>query len=63
MTLNGTNLSGTTSVVFGTANGLDVTVVSDSEIEVLVPSAKRGTVELTVQTPAGLSDQVDFAIR
>lgn len=50
----GTNLTGTSAVMFGNARAIAFTVMSDSKISATVP-AGTGTVDITVTTPGGTS--------
>jgi hypothetical protein len=54
VTITGANLSGATSVSFGSSSGV-ITAVSGSSITVTAPSEETGTVDVTVTTPGGTS--------
>jgi LPXTG-motif cell wall-anchored protein len=56
VTIEGTGFTGTTDVHFGTASGTGVTVVSDSELTVTVPTGLPGAVDIAVTTAGGTSD-------
>jgi IPT/TIG domain len=53
-TISGSGFSGTTSVKFGAVPAASFTVVSDSQINVVIPQG-NGTVNVTVTTSAGTS--------
>ncbi|MGP3947146.1 IPT/TIG domain-containing protein [Streptomyces sp. 7N604] len=57
--LNGSGLSGATSVNFGTTPATEFSVVSDSAIAAITP-AGTGTVLVTVDTPLGTSNTLPF---
>ncbi|MEV6006106.1 IPT/TIG domain-containing protein [Streptomyces sp. NPDC051976] len=59
VTLNGTQFTGATAVTFGSAAALSYTVTSPSAITATVPPG-TGTVNVTVRTPAGLSNTVSY---
>lgn len=59
VTLNGTQFTGATAVTFGSAAALSYTVTSPSAITATVPPG-TGTVNVTVRTPAGLSNAVSY---
>ncbi|MBV8126681.1 MAG: IPT/TIG domain-containing protein, partial [Planctomycetaceae bacterium] len=54
VTITGTNLSGATEVLFGTAAATNLHVVNDNSITATSP-AGTGTVDVTVTTPSGTS--------
>jgi hypothetical protein len=54
VTINGTNLSGTTAVKFGDIAATGVTVISDIQITAISP-AGTGIVDVTVTTAGGIS--------
>ncbi|MFF7234638.1 IPT/TIG domain-containing protein [Streptomyces sioyaensis] len=56
MTVTGTGFTGATAVRFGATQGTAVTVASDTQISVVSPP-DTGTVQVTVTTPAGTSNQ------
>ncbi|MGX1854711.1 beta strand repeat-containing protein [Streptomyces sp. NPDC055299] len=56
VTVSGTGFTGATAVRFGATQGAAVTVVSDTQISVVSPPG-TGTVQVTVTTPAGTSNQ------
>jgi hypothetical protein len=53
VTISGAGFTGATKVAFGTAPALDVTVVSDTEITAVTPSAAPGAHNVYVTTPDG----------
>lgn len=55
VTIKGTNFTLVQRVLFGTATGLSVRVVSSTSIAVLTPAHATGTVDIRVQTGAGAS--------
>ena len=55
MQIYGTNLTGTTSVMFGTVAATGVTVVSSTQVNATAPAHSAGTVNVTLTTPAGTS--------
>jgi glutamate dehydrogenase/leucine dehydrogenase len=55
VTIQGSGFTGATSVKFGTGIGDDVTVVSDTEVTAVSPSAAPGVHHVTVTTPGGTS--------
>jgi hypothetical protein len=57
VTINGTNFVGVSSVLFGTTNATNVTVVSATQITVTAP-AGSGTVQVTVKAAGGSSASV-----
>lgn len=59
VTLTGSSLRGTTSVLFGTTPATNVTVVSSSTVTVTVPAHVIGTVGVTVKTTKGTSAVTD----
>lgn len=59
VTITGTNLSGTSSVHFGTKSATSVTNVSPTQVTAVSPSGS-GTVGVTVTTPGGTSNPVPF---
>jgi hypothetical protein len=67
LTINGSGLTGATSVNVGTvAVTAGITVVNDGQVTVPSPAIAAGTYDVTVQTPAGVSvtsaaDQVAVA--
>lgn len=54
VTINGFNLSTATSVDFG-GNSATPTVLSDSQIQVVVPAGNQGTVAVTTTTAGGVA--------
>jgi hypothetical protein len=56
----GTNLLGTTSVKFGSAEASSFKVISNTEIRA-VPNAATGIQNVSVQTPAGISNTVSYS--
>ncbi|MFJ7299174.1 IPT/TIG domain-containing protein [Streptomyces sp. NPDC099088] len=60
VTLNGSQFTGATAVMFGSAAALSYTVTSPSTITATVPPG-TGTVNVTVRTPAGLSNTVAYS--
>ncbi|MBV1949384.1 IPT/TIG domain-containing protein [Streptomyces sp. BV129] len=59
VTLNGSQFTGATAVTFGSAAALSYTVNTPSTITATVPPG-TGTVNVTVRTPAGLSNTVTY---
>lgn len=59
VTLNGSQFTGATAVTFGPAAALSYTVTTPSTISATVPPG-NGTVNVTVRTPAGLSNAVTY---
>jgi hypothetical protein len=55
VTIRGTNLSGAIAVAFGTRAGRQLTVVSDTELQVTSPAHTAGIVDVTVLTPIATS--------
>jgi hypothetical protein len=53
VTITGSGFTGATNVAFGTAPALDVTVVSDTEITAVSPSAAPGVHNVYVTSPSG----------
>jgi hypothetical protein len=67
VTITGTNLTGATSVKFGSTTAVSFTVNSATQITTRSPAAALGTVDVTVTTPAGTSttssgDQFTYAV-
>ncbi|MEU1471779.1 IPT/TIG domain-containing protein [Streptomyces sp. NPDC005761] len=60
VTLNGSQFTGATAVTFGSAAALSHTVNTPSTITATVPPG-TGTVNVTVRTPAGLSNTVAYS--
>ncbi|MFD5114497.1 MULTISPECIES: IPT/TIG domain-containing protein [unclassified Streptomyces] len=60
VTLTGTNLLGTTAVLFGATAATSFTVVSDTQINAVAPAGAGGTVAVTVTTPGGPSNGVAY---
>ncbi|MEV0494149.1 IPT/TIG domain-containing protein [Streptomyces atratus] len=59
VTITGTNLSGTTAVLFGTRSATAVTNVSPTQVTAVSPSG-NGAVGVTVTTAGGTSNPVSF---
>ncbi|MBI1916709.1 MAG: IPT/TIG domain-containing protein [Planctomycetes bacterium] len=55
VTINGSNLTGTTGVFFGTTPALLFRVVNDGQISAVSPLAAPGAVQVTIVTPNGTS--------
>ncbi|WP_412758272.1 IPT/TIG domain-containing protein, partial [Legionella bozemanae] len=53
VTINGSNLTGTTGVTFGGTAGTSVTVVNDSQVTVVTPAGTAGAVDVVLTTPGG----------
>ncbi len=54
VTINGSNLTGTTGVTFGGTAGTSVTVVNDSQVTVVTPAGTAtGAVDVTLTAPQG----------
>ena len=58
VTINGANLSGTTSVFFGGAAGTSVTNVSATQVKATSPAGANGVVPVTLTTIGGTSSVV-----
>jgi hypothetical protein len=63
VTLTGTNLTGTSSVEFGSSAATSFTVVSNTEVKAVSPAEGAGTVPVTVSTPAGTSNGVNYKFK
>ncbi|MFE6677912.1 IPT/TIG domain-containing protein [Streptomyces sp. NPDC057729] len=61
VTLTGTNLLQATAVRFGATAATTYTIVSATEIRVVVPPGAAGTVPVTVTTPGGTSNSVAYS--
>ncbi|MER5617605.1 IPT/TIG domain-containing protein [Streptomyces sp. NPDC002215] len=59
VTITGTNLTGTTAVLFGTKPATGVTNVSPTQVTAVSPSGS-GSVGVTVTTPGGTSNPIPF---
>ena len=59
VTITGEDLTGVSEVLFGDVPAASFAFVSDSEVTAVSP-AGSGTVGVTVETPGGVSDPVDF---
>jgi len=55
VTITGSHFSAATTVWFGGSKGRGLTVVSDTELQVVTPSHSRGTVPVRVSGPTGTS--------
>jgi hypothetical protein len=55
VTITGTGLTGATAVKFGTANAASFKVTSPGSITAVSPAHTKGTVDVTVTTPGGVS--------
>jgi hypothetical protein len=55
VTITGTNLTGATTVKFGTASATNVVSVSSTQVTATAPAGSAGAVDVTVTTPAGTS--------
>jgi hypothetical protein len=53
--VTGSNLSGATTVRFGTANAVPINVISAQEVSAVAPRGKAGAVDVIVTTPTGTS--------
>ncbi|MFE7404407.1 IPT/TIG domain-containing protein [Streptomyces sp. NPDC057557] len=60
VTLTGTNLLQATAVRFGATAATTYTIVSATEIRVVVPPGAAGTVPVTVTTPGGTSNSLTY---
>ncbi|MFM7253605.1 MAG: beta strand repeat-containing protein, partial [Ilumatobacteraceae bacterium] len=58
VTINGTNLEGVTSVLFGTTTITTFSLASDTAITLSAPAGAAGGVQVRVTTPGGTSDAV-----
>ena len=63
VTLTGTNLTGTSSVEFGPTAATSFTVVSNTEVKAVSPAEPAGTVSVTVATPAGTSNGINYKFK
>ena len=54
VTIIGTNLTDTSSVMFGGIAGTSVTVMSDTSVTVVTPARAAGAVDMVLTTPGGL---------
>jgi uncharacterized protein YkwD len=63
ITLTGRNLTGATAVTFGTVPAAGFTVVSDTTLTAVAPALGKGTVALSVTTPAGTGTAGSFTVR
>lgn len=66
MTINGTNFTGATAVMFGDTPAVNFHVISPTMIVATLPAHAAGTVDVTVATPLGISaistaDQFTYA--
>jgi hypothetical protein len=59
VTLSGTGFTGTTAVTFGGLAGTDLSVISDSILQITTPAHRSGTVPVIVHTPNGDCPQSD----
>jgi hypothetical protein len=57
VTISGTGFTGASQVEFGNAPAASFTVESDSQIQAATPAEASGTVDVYVDTPAGISAQ------
>jgi hypothetical protein len=53
VTITGTGLTDTSSVTFGGTPGTNISVLSDTRVQVVTPAVAAGTVPLVVTTPGG----------
>ncbi|MFN3430695.1 MAG: IPT/TIG domain-containing protein, partial [Candidatus Sericytochromatia bacterium] len=61
VTITGLNLTGATSVTFGTTSAASFTVVSATQLSVIVPAgAPNAPVDVTVTTPGGTSNAMAY---
>ncbi|MFF7234703.1 Ig-like domain repeat protein, partial [Streptomyces sioyaensis] len=60
VTLSGTNLTGVTGVTIGGQAGINVQVLSDTEITFDAPAHAAGMVQVTVTNPCGTSNTQNF---
>lgn len=60
VTLTGTRFTGATAVTFDGIPGVDLTVVSDTEVTVTTPAHAAGVVDVLVVTPIGTSNPATF---
>lgn len=58
----GTNLSGSTTVKFGTTAATMITNVSQTEVDATSPAGSSGNVDIRVTTPKGTSQIPDFNV-
>lgn len=59
--IDGTDLTGTSSVLFGTSPATGVTVVGDTQVDSVSPAHTVGTVPVTVVTPGGNNSTLLFS--
>lgn len=59
ISINGINLSTATSVQFG-PNSATPTIISDSQIEVVVPAGSPGSVTISITTVGGISSGISY---
>ena len=57
------DLTGTSAVEFGSTAATSFTVVSDTEVKAVSPAEAAGTVSVTVTTPAGTSNGVNYKFK
>jgi IPT/TIG domain len=64
VTIHGTNLEGTTAVAFGSSNGTNVSVnAAGTLLTVKTPAESAGTVSVTVTTPGGTSNGLNYKFK
>ncbi len=63
VTITGTNFGGATAVTFGSTPASSFTVSSETEIMAVTPAQSAGTEPVTVTTPAGTSNSVNFRFK
>ncbi|OBT43752.1 hypothetical protein VE00_05624 [Pseudogymnoascus sp. WSF 3629] len=62
VTIIGTGLTGTTSVVFGTTPA-NITAVSDTQVTAITPIHDAGTVPIKITTPGGTNSSLSFTFQ
>ncbi len=63
VTITGTNLGGATGVTFGSTAASSFTVNSETQITAVTPAESAGTVPVTVTTPGGTSNSVNYKFK
>ncbi len=63
VTITGTNLGGATAVTFGSSPASSFTVNSETEITAVTPAESAGIAPVTVTTPGGTSNSVNFRFK
>jgi hypothetical protein len=63
VTITGTDLTGTSAVEFGSVPAASFLVVSDTEVQAVTPAESGGNVSVSVTTPAGSSNGLNFRFK